>query len=344
MRWPAQGVGALALTLASSCLLDVSYEKVAAGAFCGEPGDAAASPSCDGLPDDCGPGRNEHCCTSTPIPCGSFLRDYDGESFAAAEGREAALGDFRLDLYEVTVGRFRAFVTAGHGTQQTPPSEGVGAHPRYLNSGWNPEQHFDALAEDRAALEAALACSDERRTMWTTSAGDNENKPINCVTWYEALLFCAWDGGRLPSEAEWGYAAAGGSEQRVFPWSQPAGELTTELAVFGCPDGMPGCPVGTSIGWVGSKPAGAGRWGQLDLAGNVAEWVLDFVDGGASTYLSPCTDCVRIGDGDRGLRGGAFNTLPDGAQPSALHVARRGAARRDTRSPAIGFRCARDVP
>jgi hypothetical protein len=56
------------------------------------------------------------------------------------------------------------------------------------------------------------------------------NLPMNCMNWYEAFAFCAWDGGRLPTEAEWNYAAAGGDQQRAYPWSSPPGALVLDAA------------------------------------------------------------------------------------------------------------------
>ena len=56
------------------------------------------------------------------------------------------------------------------------------------------------------------------------------NAAINCVNWFEAYAFCIWDGGFLPTEAEWNYAASGGSEQRYYPWSAsfPPGATTID--------------------------------------------------------------------------------------------------------------------
>jgi formylglycine-generating enzyme required for sulfatase activity len=331
---------AAALAGSASCLVGVDYHKVGVGDFCVAPGPEPSAESCRAGLDACGAARNEPCCTSLPVPCGSFQRDYDGVSYTVSDGRGATVSDFRLDKFEVTVGRFRAFVSAGAATGDNPepPAQGAGSHPKYLASGWNPADVAE-LAPDAATLAGLLACGDNRAT-WTDAPGDNENRPINCVTWYEALLFCAWDGGRLPTEAEWSYAAAGGSEQREYPWLVPAHDVSLDLAVYGCPMMMVACPVGTSIAVVGSKPAGRARWGQDDLAGNVAEWVLDSV-GADDEYLSPCDDCLRLDGPERGVRGGAFDTVLEAG--GELRVSRRGSLDPATRAPGLGFRCVRPI-
>ncbi len=59
---------------------------------------------------------------------------------------------------------------------------------------------------------------------WTPSTGAQESLPMNCINWFEAYAFCIWDGGFLPSEAEWLYADVGGSGEREYPWgSEPPG-------------------------------------------------------------------------------------------------------------------------
>ena len=109
-----------------------------------------------------------------------------------------------------------------------------------------------------------------------SSAATGEHQPINCITWYEAYAFCIWDGGFLPSEAEWNYAASGGSEQRVYPWSSPSMPTTIDCAHANySPMGMSPCST-TGPEDVGSdSPTGDGKWGQADLSGNVWEWTLD---------------------------------------------------------------------
>jgi hypothetical protein len=87
---------------------------------------ATGGTSCSGLAATCGPSGNDDCCTSLLVPGGTFYRSYDGVDFTD-KSYPATVADFYLDKYEITVGRFRAFVNAGMGTQASPPASGAGA-------------------------------------------------------------------------------------------------------------------------------------------------------------------------------------------------------------------------
>ena len=91
------------------------------------------------------------------------------------------------------------------------------------------------------------------------------DRPVVMVTWHGAAAYCQWAGGRLPTEAEWEYAARG-PEGNLYPWgNEPP---TCDLANHGTCIGVPVD--------VGSRPAGASWCGALDMAGNVWEWVSDW--------------------------------------------------------------------
>src|SRR5262249_25862512 len=150
------------------------------------------------------------------------------------------------------------------------------------NAGWNAR-----LVANKAALIAAVKCNATFAT-WTDAPGPNEVRPMSCLTWYEAMAFCAWDGGYLATEAEGNYAAAGGDQQNAFPWATLTvdGAHASYLEGSDCRgDGMAGCAL-TDLVPVGSKPMGEGRFTQAELAGNVAEWTLDSI----TQYANPCTD------------------------------------------------------
>ncbi|HEY3355924.1 MAG TPA: SUMF1/EgtB/PvdO family nonheme iron enzyme [Polyangia bacterium] len=290
----------------------------------------APPPSCTGLPATCGPGGDASCCDANLVFGGTYDRGND-------PSYPATVDDFKLEAYEVTVGRFRTFVAAGAGTQASPPADGSGALPSLPDSGWRAATWNASLAADTAALTAALKCEPTFAT-WTDAPGDHETRPMNCVDWYEAFAFCVWDGARMPTEAEWNYAAAGGDEQRKFPWSVPPSSMTIDPshASYHClGDGSPDmqCAV-TDLLAVGTKPAGNGRWGQADLGGNVQEWVLDWY---AAYYATPCDNCAAVAAGtDRVFRGGSFYFAG-----STLLTSLRVYAAPTNRTAFLGLRCAR---
>ena len=170
------------------------------------------------------------------------------------------------------------------------------------------------MPTDKADLIAQLKCPNTTWEDLPASSPAVEQRPINCVSYYLAYAFCIWEGGRLPTEAEWNYAAAGGDEQRVYPWSAPADDatITSDHAVY-----KGGASAQALPNTVGSKSCtsnlmscGDGRWGQADLAGNVLEWNLDYF---ADPYpTTSCVDCWNTSaQTTRSLRGGDYRNSPD---------------------------------
>jgi formylglycine-generating enzyme required for sulfatase activity len=245
---------------------------------------------------------------SLSVTGGSFYRDYNAAT-ATGTSYPATVSSFKLDQYEITVGQFRRFVTAVAGGYR--PSAGAGKHV-HLNggkglanvgagggfeTGWDTSWN-SRLYSTKAAWDSGLNCYSG--PTWTSGPGGNENKAINCISWYQAFAYCIWDGGFLPSEAEWQYAA-GSAQQRYYPWSSPASSTTINATY---------ATYATSLmANVGSTPAGNGPFGHSDLAGNAGEWTVDFYD----TYITPCTDCTNLATAPNvARRGGSYgNTATD---------------------------------
>jgi formylglycine-generating enzyme required for sulfatase activity len=276
-----------------------------------------AFPSCEGLASSCGASANDNCCASPTVTGGTFTF---GSSTAGT------VASFALDKYEVTVGRFRKFVAAFSGA----PDSGDGAHPLIAGSGW--QSAWDSsIAPNSPNLVAGLSCSSSFQT-WRDAAGTTESVPINCIDWYEAFAFCAWDGGRLPTEAEWEYAAKGGSENRTYPWgSTPVPSSANVL--YNCNGNGDADCVFEDILRVGSKPSGAGRYAQLDLFGSMFEWTLDSY----AALPATCNNCARVTTGDRVFRGGAWSF----SDTFLSSTARRDVDSATARYDVFGFRCAR---
>lgn len=121
---------------------------------------------------------------------------------------------------------------------------------------------------------------------WTDEPGTQENLAMGNLSWPLAFAFCIWDGGRLPTEAEWTFAALGGEEQRKHPWGDAP--IDDERAAF-----WGNVLKEKKLRPVGSALAGAARWGHLDFNGSNLEHVFDAYQKG-DFYQIPCKDCAVL--------------------------------------------------
>ena len=277
------------------------------------------------------------------LPGGSFLMGTDSaESFPQdGEGpvREVTVSPFSLDRFPVTNQVFENFVKAtGYSTEAE-------------RFGWSfvfwshiPESRFPELVEDTAA--ATPWWCKVPGAMWSAPEGpgsgvqDRADHPVTHVSWNDAMAFCAWSGQRLPTEAEWEYAARGGLVQKLYPWGdklRPGGEHRCNIWQGEFPKEDT-----AEDGYAGTSPVDAyspNNFGIYSITGNTWEWCSDWFSSKAQITV-PCLNPIGPTEGvARVMKGGSF--LCHKSYCNRYRVAARSSNTPDSSTSNIGFRCAR---
>jgi len=176
----------------------------------------------------------------------------------------------------------------------------------------------------RECVDAGVCTKGESPGPWL----EEDYQPVVGVNWEQAQVFSRWVGGRLPSEAEWAYAARSGGREQKYPWGDE--EVTCEHAVIGdCGGYEPTAPVC-------SKPAGNTRQGLCDMAGNAFEWVQDWYHDSYSGAPTDGSAWESPTGSDRVYRGGSWGTGASDARSAS-----RGHHGPGFRNLRLGFRPAR---
>jgi formylglycine-generating enzyme required for sulfatase activity len=275
------------------------------------------------------------------LPGGEFLMGCDAGDGEPGDGeapvRRVTLRPFRIARTAVSNREFAAFVAA---TGYLTLAEELGAS--FVFAGLLPDD-FPAtrgVADAPWWREVPGACWHRPEGEGSSIAG-REDHPVVHVCWHDALAWCAWAGMRLPTEAEWEYAARGGLVQRRYPWGD-------ELV----PDGTHRCNIwqgrfpahdSRDDGYHGTAPVDAfapNGFGLHNACGNVWEWCADWFT--AEHPPGPLRDPCGPPRGERRvMRGGSY--LCHESWCFRYRVAARSANPPGASTGHLGFRCAADA-
>lgn len=304
------------------------------------------------------------------IEGGEFEMGADGTQAAADEypKHKVRVKGFWMDITEVTNAQFAAFVAAtGYLTtaEQKPDWEEL---KKQLPPG-TPKPHDSLLSAASLVFKASPQPVDLNNyaQWWEWKNGANwrqpqgpgssiegkENHPVVHISWFDAQAYCKWAGKRLPTEAEWEWAARGGLKNNVYPWgNEPVDEGAIKANSW---QGQFPHKNTLRDKFYTSAPAKsfpANGYGLFDMAGNVWEWCADLYHAGyykttsapggvedpqgpASSY-DPDEPFAR----KRVIRGGSF--LCNDSYCSGYRNARRMKSTEDSSMEHVGFRCVMD--
>ena len=256
------------------------------------------------------------------IPGGTFKMGTDDGFPHEGPVHEVTLAPFWMDKHEVTVGEFAKFV------------ESTGYKTEAETLGWSGV--FDPAQRAWAKSDGA-----DWRHPWGPKSNAKPNEPVVHVSYADAMAYAMWAGKRLPTEAEFEFAARGGLDQKTYAWGdelRPNGKHGANIWQGRFPDrdeatdGFPGpAPVG-------SFPANG--YGLYDISGNVWEWCHDWF--APDYYASSPKENPKGPDRgtERVIRGGSWMCSEN------YCVGYRAAARNQTAPDSglnnLGFRCVKD--
>lgn len=256
------------------------------------------------------------------VPAGDFLQGIHEERATISLGYEIMATD-------VTNSQYARYLNAAlaAGKVRLAGLNVVGFYPGDVFHGARHEERID----DGDWLHVPLANADVRLTFDGKSVGVKqgyENHPMTVVTWFGAKAYCEFNGGRLPTEAEWEKAARG-TDARPYPWGNELAKNWANYYASGDPfeKGIGSLGDTTPVGFYNGKTydgyqtvKAASAYGAYDMAGNVWQWTADVYEGQHYRYM----------------RGGSKADYG-----YDLRVWTRNNARPDYFSPNVGFRCVR---